>query len=239
MEQSAIITLASLALAGCKRYSGASGHLVRTAYMSTCLAALLGLDSREQERIRLVTPVHDIGKLAVSDDVLLKPGLLDTSERRVMERHSTIGAEILSGSADELLQFAGMIARHHHERFDGSGYPDRLASSDIPIAARIVSVADAFDAMTEQRCYRPGMSDHDASSIIVASSGSMFDPDVVAAFERHAGVVDDAREFANDLLAMGDDIDMIEKIYGRRSRECVDRPVVVRAAGRSAILSAG
>ncbi|WP_316150597.1 HD-GYP domain-containing protein [Cupriavidus sp. BIC8F] len=162
MSYRAVVTLASLAVASCTRYPAAAGHLIRTSCIASCLADLMGLDIREQQRIRIATPVHDLGKMAVPDYVLLKPGKLDQAERRIMERHSSIGADLLAGSSDELLQFASQIARHHHERFDGSGYPDRLAGPDVPLAARIVAVADAFDAMTEVRCYRPRMSDNEA-----------------------------------------------------------------------------
>lgn len=174
----------------------------------------MGLDGTEQEHIRLATPVHDIGKLAIPDDVLLKPGKLDQEERRIMERHSSIGADLLAGSSDELMQFAAQVARYHHERFDGSGYPSGLSGESIPLAARIVAVADAFDAMTEPRCYRPRMTDDDALSIISAGSGRHFDPFVVKTFLSGFSMVSRARLGANEQVSLGNDVAVVAKFYG-------------------------
>lgn len=172
----------------------------------------LGAD--ERLRIRLATPVHDVGKLAIPDDVLLKPGKLDPSERRVMEQHASIGADLLAGSSDELLQFASQVSRHHHERFDGSGYPGHFVGQKIPLAARVVAVADAFDAITETRCYRPRMTDDDARSIIAGGSGTHFDPVVVEAFLDGFPQIQRARAAANEWLSRGSDTAVVTAFYG-------------------------
>ncbi len=210
----AVVTLASLTLAGCLRYPHASGHLVRTATIAACLADLVGLDAAQCERIRLATPVHDVGKLAIPDAVLLKPGKLLPEERQVIERHAEIGANILAGSAHALIRLASQVAHHHHERFDGTGYPCGLAGNEIPLAARIVAVADAFDAMTESRCYRPGMTDDDALSIISAGSGTHFDPDVAGVFLANVPVILRSRRSAQALLSAGSEMAVVARFYG-------------------------
>lgn len=125
--------------------------------------------------------LHDVGKVAISDDVLYKAGDLTPDEEALMRRHPEIGAEIVSHVA--FLTEAAVTVRHHHERFDGSGYPDGLAGADIPLAARIFAVADALDAMTTDRPYRPGASFEAARREIAAGAGKQFDPEVVAVLD--------------------------------------------------------
>lgn len=214
MKYPAVVTLASLTLASCVRYPKAAGHLIRTAFIADCLADLVGLDAVERKRIRLVTPVHDIGKLGIPDEVLLKPGKLNGEERSIIERHSTIGADLLAGSSDPLIQLASQVARHHHERFDGRGYPSGLVGADIPLAARVVAVADAFDAMTEPRVYRTKMTDDDANAIIAAGSGTHFDPLVVRMLLAGFSSVQRARAAANKILALENDVAVVTKFFG-------------------------
>ncbi|WP_176054842.1 HD-GYP domain-containing protein [Paraburkholderia caribensis] len=216
MNYQVVQMLASLTAAGCMRYPYASGHLIRTAETSTCLAALMGLSTADRERIRLAAPVHDIGKLAIPDDVLLKPGKLDPPERTIIERHSSIGAELLAGGSDELLQFASQIARYHHEHFDGNGYPAGLCGEGIPLAARIVAVADAFDAMTEPRSYRPAMTDDEALSVITRGSGTHFDPRIAQTFQGGIWEILRVREATNRALESGDDMGLVARFYGLR-----------------------
>jgi len=124
--------------------------------------------------------LHDVGKVAIPDAILYKPAALDDGERALMSRHPVIGAEIVSGI--EFLTDATEVVRSHHERWDGTGYPDRLAGEDIPLAARAFSVADVLDALTTDRPYRPACSMGDARSMITDESGTHFDPRVVDAF---------------------------------------------------------
>ena len=209
-----VVTLASLTLAGCARYPQAAGHLIRTAFVAASLADLMGLDAIELKRIRLVTPVHDIGKLGIPDEVLLKPGKLSGEERSIIERHSAIGADLLGGNSDPLIQLASQVARHHHERFDGGGYPLGLIGESMPLAARIVAVADAFDAMTESRVYRARMTDDNAKAIIAANNGTHFDPHVVKIFFAGFSSVQRARAAANQLLSLGNDVAIVAKFFG-------------------------
>ncbi|MBF6992344.1 HD-GYP domain-containing protein [Cupriavidus sp. IK-TO18] len=219
MDYRAIATLASLTHASCMRYPDASGHLIRTSIIASCLAGIMGLDAAEQQCIRLATPVHDLGKLAIPDRVLLKPAKLDPEERRIMERHSRIGAELLAGSIHELHQYASVIARHHHERFDGSGYPDHLVGQNVPLPARVVAVADAFDAMTEARCYRPSMTDDEAKAVILEGSGTHFDPVAAQAFLGGFPSILRARRAANELLSLGSDATVVARLYGLTRRD--------------------
>jgi putative two-component system response regulator len=133
------------------------------------------------------TPLHDIGKVGIPDRILLKPGPLTTSEFQIMKRHTLIGALALERAASQgvhgaFLKMAAEIARCHHERFDGRGYPVGLKAGDIPLAARIVSVADVFDALTIKRVYKDAIELTAACNYIAERAGTQFDPDVVAAF---------------------------------------------------------
>lgn len=159
-----------------------SHHVTDVAALAEGVAATLGLDPAEVEHVRIAAELHDVGKVAIPDEILLKPGPLDAGEWRFMERHTLIGERII-GSSPGLAPVAAMV-RSSHERWDGRGYPDRLSGEEIPLGARIVSVCDAFDAMTKNRSYRAGMDAEVALSELRRCAGSQFDPAVVAAFER-------------------------------------------------------
>jgi response regulator RpfG family c-di-GMP phosphodiesterase len=137
-------------------------------------------------------PLHDIGKVALPDHILLKPGKLTPDERVLMQAHTVVGADILKrvaeqhGFAAAFLQTAIDITRHHHERFDGTGYPDRLAGTAIPLCARIVSIGDVYDALRSRRVYKPALS-HAASLQLMVESNGQFDPGLVEVFQRCAG----------------------------------------------------
>lgn len=210
------LTLAGLTLAGGLRYPSALGHLVRTASVSVCLANVLELADAEQQQIYFVAPVHDIGKLGIPDAVLLKPAALTEDEHAVMQRHSSIGADLLAGSHDPVLRLAASVARHHHEHFDGSGYPAGLAGEAVPLAARIVAVADAFDAMLESRVYRKGMQEDEALSILAERSGINFDPNLVDVFLRHVPRIRRARAATDALLARYGDVSAVSRFFGGR-----------------------
>ena len=128
--------------------------------------------------------MDDVGKLAVPESILRKPSSLDQAEWRVMRTHSTIGSAILDHSSSEILQAGHVIALHHHERWDGGGYPDRISGDQIPFGARIIAVADSYDAMTSDRPYRRALSTIVAMDEIVRNAGIQFDPQVVEAFQR-------------------------------------------------------
>jgi two-component system, response regulator RpfG len=130
----------------------------------------------EVRLIELAAPLHDIGKIAIPDSVLLKPGPLDESEAGTMRRHPEIGHQLLSGSQNRFIQTGAIIALRHHERYDGSGYPDGLIGDQIPIEARIVAVADVLDALLSPRPYKPSWPLDEALDYLRQQSGLLFDP---------------------------------------------------------------
>jgi diguanylate cyclase (GGDEF)-like protein len=158
------------------RSTGEARNTQRMSYYAALLARRLDLPEEHCERIRIATPLHDIGKIAIPDTILLKPGLLTPDERTVVERHAEIGHELLAGSSSEMLDLAAMIALTHHERYDGTGYPYRLAGETIPLEGRIASIADVFDALTSDRPYRPAMSHEEAIAVMREGQGVQFDP---------------------------------------------------------------
>ncbi|HCT98615.1 MAG TPA: two-component system response regulator [Methylococcaceae bacterium] len=157
-------------------------HLLRMANYSRLIAAELGLSPDEQEIILDAAPMHDIGKVATPDAVLLKPGKLTESEFLVMKQHAENGYTILSDSESRLIAVAATMALTHHEKFDGSGYPKGLKGEDIPLYGRIVAVADVFDALTSPRPYKRAWTLEEASQFLKENSGSHFDPQCVEAF---------------------------------------------------------
>ena len=157
-------------------------HLERVGRFAGRLARRLGIPSERAELIQRASRLHDIGKVAISDDVLLKPGELTAEERAHMQRHAQIGYYVLSGSDSELLQTAAAIALSHHERFDGAGYPAGLSGQAIPLEGRIVAVVDVFDALTSDRVYRPSYAHERALSLMREQRGAQFDPAVLDAF---------------------------------------------------------
>jgi putative two-component system response regulator len=147
------------------------------------LANGLGLSEAEVERIRQAAPLHDIGKLSISDAVLLKPGKLSDAEFEQIKGHTAAGADILSGSSSEILGLAQEIALTHHEWWNGNGYPEGLKGDEIPLSGRLVALADVFDALTHTRPYKEAWSPADAAAEVRRLSGEQFDPRVVDAFE--------------------------------------------------------
>lgn len=159
-------------------------HLLRMAAYAELVARNLGLDAEQCELIRTAAPLHDIGKLGVPDAILQKPGPLDERERAVMREHASIGADILADSDSPLLRAGAVIARSHHERWDGGGYPLGLAGAAIPLHGRIVAVADVFDALTSRRAYKDAWDAGEARAVMEAESGGHFDPGCVGALFR-------------------------------------------------------
>ncbi|MGH1573920.1 HD-GYP domain-containing protein [Methylobacterium sp. P31] len=171
-----------LALAVEYRDNDTGDHTWRVARYSRIVAEGLGLAPDFCRNLYLAAPLHDVGKVGIPDRVLLKPGRLDPDEFALVKTHTAIGKRILGGSASELIRFAAEIAESHHEKWDGSGYPKGLAGTAIPLAARIVAVADVFDALTTQRPYKEAMSFETALACIRAESGRHFDSICVEAF---------------------------------------------------------
>jgi putative two-component system response regulator len=160
-------------------------HTFRVGEMAARIAHKLGYDDVFVENMLYAAQLHDVGKIGISDTILLKPGKLTEEEFETMKRHTEIGASILSGSSSEILKLAEEIALTHHERWDGRGYPKGLKGEEIPISGRIVSVVDVFDALTHERSYKPAWTLERTMEVIVENAGSQFDPEVVAALESY------------------------------------------------------
>lgn len=156
-------------------------HIQRMAHYSRLIAHRLGLSVADQEMIFAAAPMHDVGKIAIPDAILMKPGRLTEAEYEVMKGHAQYGYDLLSGSNASTLQVGAEIAHTHHEKFDGTGYPRGLAGEAIPIFGRIVAVADVFDALTSSRPYKRAWSFEDARKFLEDGSGSHFDPACVDA----------------------------------------------------------
>jgi putative two-component system response regulator len=182
LEDSRMDTLRRLALAVEIRDDDTYQHTERVARTSFLLANRLGLSHHDATLIRQAAPLHDIGKLAVHDAVLLKPGTLTRGEFEEVKRHATAGAAILTHETSALLQVAQEIALTHHEWWDGSGYPSQLKGSEIPVSGRVVALADVFDALTHPRPYKQAWPVGDALGEVRRLAGLQFDPSVVEAF---------------------------------------------------------
>ena len=161
------------------RVPGAAGHAERVAAQSRLLAVRLGMDPLEVHQVECAARVHDVGKIIVSPEILEKPSRLAPCEYAEIQRHAIFGARLVASLGDPEMT---AIVRHHHERLDGSGYPDRLHGEEIPIGARIVAVADTFDALTSARPYREARSPSAAISLLLDEGGQTLDRDVVVAF---------------------------------------------------------
>lgn len=182
LERAQVEILERLSLAGERRDDDTGKHTLRVGYMSSLITETLGQSEQAAELIRLAARLHDIGKIGIPDQVLLKPGKLTDEEYSLMKKHTTIGAEMLSGSTSPLIRLAEEIALTHHERWDGEGYPQGLAGRDIPLSGRIVAVADVFDALTHERPYKDAWNLERVIKELHAMRGSQFDPKVVNAF---------------------------------------------------------
>lgn len=183
LEETRIEVLDRLGLAAEYRDDETGRHTQRVGRTSAILAEVLGLPEAVVELIRRASPLHDVGKIGISDTILLKPEKLTDEEFDLMKTHVTLGGRIVSGSRYALLQMAEEIALYHHERWDGTGYAG-LAGEAIPLSARIVTVADVFDALTHVRPYKKAWPLEEAVSEIVRQSGRQFDPRVVEAFSQ-------------------------------------------------------
>ena len=171
-----------LALAVEYRDNDTGEHTLRVARYSRIIAEQLGLPARLCRDIYLAAPLHDVGKVAIPDNVLLKPGRLTDEEMAVIRTHATIGERILADSSCELIRLGAEIAVGHHERWDGAGYPRGLRADEIPVAARVVAVADVFDALTTRRPYKEPMALDAARNYLIENAGRQFDPACVEAF---------------------------------------------------------
>ncbi|MCP5510869.1 MAG: HD domain-containing protein [Leptospiraceae bacterium] len=157
-------------------------HILRMSHYSRIIAKKINLSAIEVELIYKAAPMHDIGKIGISDEILLKPGKYTEEEFEIMKSHPKIGYSILEGSSSELIQKGAEIALYHHEKWDGSGYPNQLSGEDIPISGRIVAIADVFDALGSNRPYKKPWALSDIRGYLLEMKGKHFDPDLLDAF---------------------------------------------------------
>jgi len=182
-------------------------HIKRMSRYSAAVARRMGLDESTIETILYATPMHDVGKIGIPDRILMKPAKLDPVEWEIMKLHTVIGAKILTGSDSEFIRLGEIIALTHHEKWDGSGYPNGLKGIEIPIAGRITATADVFDALTSKRPYQEPLSVEKALVIVWEKSGKHFDPEVVDAF-----------------FAIQDEILTIRRLFDENYQQAFDVP---------------
>jgi putative two-component system response regulator len=192
LDRAHLEILERLARAGEFRDDDTGQHTRRVGELSARVARELGLSEERVEMVRMAAPLHDLGKIGVPDAVLLKPGPLVEAESALMRLHTRIGAGILSRGGSPMVLLAERIALSHHERWDGGGYPRGLAGAEIDLEARIVAVADVYDALIHDRPYRPAWAEEEAREEIARQAGKHFDPGVVEAFLRMPRAVEDA-----------------------------------------------
>lgn len=182
LHKSRLEVIQRLGYAAERRDTDTGAHIVRMSRYCEAVARAMGMEEEECELILNTSPLHDVGKIAIPDSILLKPGPLTADEFEVMKTHAAIGGGMLANSDSDFLKMAEQIARTHHERWDGKGYPDGLQGENIPIAGRICAVCDVFDALTSERPYKKAWTLEAAVKEIKKMSGTFFDPDVVEAF---------------------------------------------------------
>lgn len=182
LRKSQLDIIRCLGRAGEYRDNETGEHVIRMSKSCQALALAIGLSEKEAEEILYASPMHDVGKIGIPDNILLKPGKLTPDEWAVMQTHAQLGAEILADNESEMIQLAKTIALSHHEKWDGSGYPNSLSGEAIPLVGRIAAVCDVFDALTSWRPYKKAWSVEDAISFLEENSGSHFDPNLVPKF---------------------------------------------------------
>jgi len=160
-------------------------HVIRMSHYSRVIARAIGMDDTQADLLLNAAPMHDIGKIGIPDNVLLKPGKLDADEWEMMKKHPDFGANIIGEHESELLKMALIVARTHHEKWNGTGYPNGLAGEDIPLVGRIVAIADVFDSLTTERPYKQAWPVEKAVNLIKEEAGEHFDPKLVEAFMQH------------------------------------------------------
>jgi putative two-component system response regulator len=182
LKHASLDTIFRLSQAAEYKDEDTGGHIRRMGYYTAIIAPRLKMNDEEVEAILYAAPMHDIGKIGIPDRVLLKPGKLDAQEWETMKQHTVIGSNLLKGSESFLIKMAEIIALTHHEKWDGSGYPNGLGGENIPLAGRITAIADVFDALTSKRPYKEAFPFEKALAIIAEGRGNHFDPAVTDAF---------------------------------------------------------
>ncbi len=185
------------------RDEGSGNHILRIGRFSRIIAEALDLSIRECEEVELAAPLHDIGRVSIPDRILLSPEKLSVEDQKIMQSHTTIGHQLLADSPSRYLQLGAVIALTHHEKYDGSGYPQGLKGDEIPLAARIVAVADVYEALTTKRAYKSAWSCEKAVAYIQEESGKHFDPACVGALVSRIDAIRESGATLKDELPSG------------------------------------
>jgi putative two-component system response regulator len=204
LKNASLDTIHRLTIAAEYKDTDTAAHILRMSHYSAAIAQKLGMNEKDVESLLYAAPMHDIGKIGIPDRILLKPGKLAADEWNIMKQHTIIGGKILEGSNAEFVSLGRVIALAHHEKWDGSGYPNGLVGEQIPLGCRIVALADVFDALTSKRPYKEAFSLEKSFEIIGNGRGSHFDPDVVDAFfaveDKLLNIKDKYKEEGSSLL---------------------------------------
>jgi len=182
IKTASLDTIYRLSMASEYKDEDTGAHIKRMSRYSAAVARRMGLDENTTETILYAAPMHDLGKIGIADQILMKPAKLDPAEWKIMKMHTVIGAKILQGSDAEFIKLGESVALSHHEKWDGSGYPNGDKGLEIPVAGRIVAIADVFDALTSKRPYKEPFTIEKSLAIVKKERGTHFDPDVVDAF---------------------------------------------------------
>jgi len=191
IKQVHLDTILRLSVAAEYKDKDTAAHIRRMSHYSAALARKLGWDDDQVELLLYAAPMHDVGKIGIPDAVLLKPGKLNAEEWKIMQEHTTIGGRIMADSDSPLLKFSETVAITHHEKWNGSGYPNGLKGEEIPQVGRIVAVADVFDALSSRRVYKGALALEESLGIIQSDAGTHFDPECAGAF---AEIMDEVKE---------------------------------------------
>ena len=208
LHQSRLDVIRRLGYAAEYRDTDTGDHIVRMSRYCEALARAIGMNDEDCELVLATTPLHDVGKIAIPDSILLKPGALTPEEFNVMRTHTSIGAEILSGGTSSFLKMAEMVALTHHERWDGKGYPRGLKGEEIPLVGRICAICDVFDALTSERPYKKAWTFEAALKEIKRMGGLHFDPQLCSTF----------LQLVPDFKAISRDVNMPPHRHSRRER---------------------
>ena len=200
-----------LAQAAEHRDNETGSHIIRMSHYALVLGRACGMSEEDCDTLFHATPMHDVGKLGIPDKILLKPGKLDADEWEFMKQHTVIGAQLLSNSQSPVLQMGETIALTHHERWDGTGYPNRLAGEDIPLVGRICAIADVFDALSSKRCYKEPWPLEKVLKELRSLSGIQFDPRLLEMFDELLPVIMDIQRTYADVTTP--QFNLVEESY--------------------------
>jgi HD-GYP domain-containing protein (c-di-GMP phosphodiesterase class II) len=196
-QSEVVVTMGSI---GEIRSKETGNHVKRVAEYSYILATLYGLSPEQASRLKEVSPMHDLGKIAIPDKILNKPGKLTSAEREIMDTHTTLGYDMLKGSNKPLFQAAAIVAHQHHEHWNGHGYPQALKAQGIHIFGRITAIVDVFDALASDRCYKKAWPDYKIINLLKKESGQHFDPHLVTLFIAHIDQFLTVRDHYKDIF---------------------------------------